>query len=111
MPPPSSPPSPSPPPPHPPASPAPPAPPDSYTYWRCYLQKAGRKYVRIYSANPDLVTTGVEGECSLDPDADGMLFCGIQGASGCKKSAECGLGADFSDKSIDPAAYGDAQFR
>ena len=82
--------------------PAPPAPPDTYKYWRCYMQRAGRKYVRTYSLSDELLTSGIAGECKMD--ADYMFHCG----SSC---SQCLAGPDGSDDSFDPGALGNQPFR
>ena len=79
--------------------PAPPAPPDSYKYWRCYMQREGKKYVRSYSASPELLTSGIAGTCGLDGDY--MFHCG----DSCNMCSNGPLGNDLS---MDPGSPGNA---
>jgi len=82
--------------------PAPPAPPDSYKYWRCYMQREGKKYVRTYSATPELLTSGIEGTCQISAGTDYMFHCG----DSCNPN--CGMGPQGSDLSFDPGSPGNA---
>ena len=43
--------------------------------------RAGKKYVRMYSQDYQLLTSGIEGTCTLD---DGTYSCGAEGCT-----AEC----------------------
>ena len=92
------------PPPSPPPNPStpPPAPPDAYKYWRCYMQRGGKKYVRTYSEHADLLTSGIQGTCSLDVDF--MFHCG-------NSCSQCKGGPDGSDDSHDPGALGNEPMR
>jgi len=69
-------------PPAPPSPPPPPAPPAIYSFYRCFLQVKGKKYVRMYSQDYKLLTTGIEGTCTLQ---DSQYFCG---------KPDCRLGCD-----------------
>ena len=60
--------------------PAPPAPPSSYTFYRCYLQVAGKKYVRLYSQTYQLMANAQEGQCYTTGTDEG-LFCGQSGCN------------------------------
>ena len=57
-----------------------------------------------YSANYDLLTSGIEGTCV--EDGDYMLHCGNQASC-----SMCANGPDHSDLSMDPGTHGDATWR
>ena len=72
------------PPPSPPSPPAPPLPPSEYEFYRCYLQVAGKKFVRLYSQTYQLMANAQEGSC-FTHNADGGFHCG---ASACNPNCD-----------------------
>merc|ERR1712216_1102745 len=68
------------PPPSPFTPPSPPSPPAFYSFWRCYLQTDGKKYVRMYSDKSEHLTAGIEGDCTV---VNSMYYCGKSGCNTC----------------------------
>ena len=58
--------------------------PSTYSFYRCYLQVGGAKYVRMYSESYTLLTTGIEGTCTLS-DIDDQYYCGAASCSECEQ--------------------------
>ena len=73
-------------PPSPPSPPVPPAPPSLYSFYRCYMQRGGYKYVRLYSSHYNLLANAVEGTCTYDDDTD-MYNCGPTSCRSCMGDA------------------------
>jgi hypothetical protein len=61
----------------------PPAPPSIYSFYRCYMQRGGYKYVRLYSEHYRLLPSAIEGTCEYD-DATDQYLCGPVGCRTCE---------------------------
>ena len=60
------------------APPAPPAAPSTYSFWRCYMQRGNKKFVRLYSEQYKLMANAIEGRCEMNTDY-GFYQCGALG--------------------------------
>ena len=72
--------------------------PSTYSFYRCYMQRGNKKFVRLYSDQYKLMANAIEGTCTLD-GALGFYACG--GPDGCKPDCQ-GQDEDLSPRAPPP---------